>query len=61
VNLWKLKSIRPKKDKYCLTESMYNILRMAFALIYLEIEITGVSYKWYATVAGLPNLFSVID
>ena len=23
--------------------------------------ITGVSYKWYASVAGLPNLYSVID
>ena len=23
--------------------------------------VTGVSYKWYPSVAGLPNLFSVID
>ena len=23
--------------------------------------VTGVSYKWYASVAGLPNLYSVID
>ena len=23
--------------------------------------LTGVSYKWYASVADLPNLFSVID
>ena len=23
--------------------------------------LTGVSYKWYASVAGLPNLYSVID
>ena len=24
-------------------------------------NITGVSYKWYASVAGIPNLYSVID
>ena len=24
-------------------------------------QVTGVSYKWYASVAGLPNLYSVID
>ena len=27
----------------------------------LKIIITGVSYKWYASVVGLPNLYSVID
>ena len=25
------------------------------------LELTGVSYKWYASAAGLPNLYSVID
>ena len=29
--------------------------------IYIYIYITGVSYKRYASVAGLPNLYSVID
>ena len=26
-----------------------------------KVDITGVSYKWYPSVAGLPNLYSVID
>ena len=26
-----------------------------------SVQVTGVSYKWYASVAGLPNLYSVID
>ena len=30
-------------------------------LILVLRQITGVSYKWYALVAGLPNLYSVID
>ena len=27
----------------------------------MYIYVTGVSYKWYASVAGLPYLYSVID
>ena len=34
-----------------------GLLRVAASLS----QITGVSYKWYASVAGLPNLYSVID
>ena len=28
---------------------------------FLDIYIRGVSYKWYASVAGQPNLYLVID
>ena len=29
--------------------------------ISLTLQITGVSYKWFPSVAGLPNLYSGID
>ena len=38
-----------------------SIYLSIYIYIYLSIYITGVSYKWYASVAGLPNLYSVID
>ena len=27
----------------------------------IDILITGVSYRWYPSLVGLPNLYSVID
>ena len=29
--------------------------------MYILSHITGVSYTWYASVAGLPNMYSMID
>ena len=54
-------------------ESIIGYFLIRFDLIYISKSITfvslyewsniitGVSYRWYASVAGLPNLYSVID
>ena len=59
------KCVTPVKKKNIFLKMSYLysmcILNFVVGKQSLCLKITGVSYKWYASVAGLPNLYSVID
>ena len=55
-NFVSCKAAITRRNKLCLCRDEIG------KLITVSTDITGVSYKWYASVlAGLPNLYSVID
>ena len=66
--IWRLQGCILKGFNSCLcfvfvlkVGRMQTLHALVFGLIYVHNYITGVSYKRFPSVAGLPNLYSVID
>ena len=69
---WRVYWNQASKIKFILVHSLFSCMTCNILLLLTgksttlccttpPVVLTGDSYKWYASVAGLPNLYSVID